>query len=124
MDWSIDYQEKDGIVFAKISGDMDWEGHKKFAGEVFPFAQKHNCRKVLIDFRDMKSNLTILQVDDMPKMLKDLGVGPEWKLAGLHDPKSPKSSEFDFFKNSAFLSSIQVRHFANKADAIAWLKSV
>jgi len=122
MEWSINYLEKDGIVFAKLSGNMNWESHKKFAEEVFPFAAGRNCRKVLIDFREMTSTLTILQVDDMPKVLKDLGVGPGWKLAGLHDPKSPKSDEFEFFKNAAFLSSIQVRHFADKDEAIAWLK--
>jgi hypothetical protein len=123
MEWKIEYREKDRIVFAKITGVMDWESHKKFATEVFPFAAKHNCHKVLIDFRKMTPSFTILQIDELPRLLREVGVAPGWRIAGLHDPKSPKSDEFDFFRNVAFLMSIQVKHFADKNEAIAWLKS-
>ena len=38
MKWTIEYLEKDGIVAANINGIMDWEQHKKFAEELYPFA--------------------------------------------------------------------------------------
>ena len=123
MEWAFDYLEKEGIVAAKVIGLMDWDSHKKFAQEMFSFAVKHKSHKILIDFLEMTPKTTILEIDDMPKVLSDLGVGPGWKIAALHDPKSPKASEFDFFRNVAALLSIRVRHFADKNEAIAWLKS-
>jgi hypothetical protein len=119
MDWKIEYLEKDGIVSAKLSGVMDWAQHKRFAEEIYPFAQKHGSHKILIDFRDVTTSFTILQIDDLPAMLKELGVGPEFKIAALHDPSSPKSGEFKFFRDSATLLSISVRHFADANKAIA-----
>jgi hypothetical protein len=123
MEWKIDYLEEDGIVVSTVSGLMDWEQHKRFAEEIYPLAQKHGSHKILIDFRDVTTSFTILQIDDLPAMLKELGVGPEFKIAALHDPSSPKSSEFKFFRDSATLLSISVRHFTDADEAIAWLKS-
>ena len=123
MNWTIDYLEKEEIVSAKISGIMDWDQHKKFAQEMFSLAVKHNSHRILIDFLDMKPNFTVLEIDDLPKQLKEIGIGPEYKIAAIHDPSSPKSDEFTFFTNVATLTSLQVQQFSNKKEAIAWLKS-
>jgi hypothetical protein len=122
MKWTIDYLEKDKIVCVKTSGLMDWDQHKKFCEEVFPFAIRHGSHKVFIDFRDMVPKFTVLQIDDLPKLLKEVGVGPEFRIAGLYDESSPHSSEFTFFKNASFLESIKVQYFTEKDEAIAWLK--
>jgi hypothetical protein len=123
MEWKFDYLKKEGIVSAKLKGVMDWEQHSKFAKEVFPFAKKHGSHKVLIDFLEVTPAFTILQIDDLPGFLSKLGVGPDLKIAAVHDPNSPKSSEFKFFKDVAALMSLNVRHFANSKEALDWLKS-
>jgi hypothetical protein len=123
MEWTIDYLEEGGIVFAKVIGLMDWEQHKKFAAEAFSFAREKGSHRILIDFRNMVPKFSILQIDDLPKLLKEFGVGPEDKIAAVHDPTSPKSGEFTFFKNVATIMSLQVQQFADKDEAIAWLKS-
>ena len=123
MEWKIDYLEKDGIVSAKVTGLMDWEQHKRFAEELYPFAHKHGSHKIFIDFLEMTPRFTILQVDDLPGLLKELGVGPEDRIAALHNPASPHHSENVFFKNAATIKSITVRYFTSKDDAIAWLKA-
>jgi hypothetical protein len=122
MDWSIDYLKNEGIVITKLSGIMDWDEHKKWGEEAYAFAHKHNCKKMLIDFRDMVPNFSILQIDDLPKLLEEFGVDPGFKIAGLYDKSSPHASEFTFFRNTASLSSINVRYFDDKDQAIAWLK--
>ena len=123
MEWKIDYLEKDKIVSAKITGVMDWDQHKKFAKEVFPLARKHHSHKVLIDFLEMTPNFTIRQIDDLPNLLTEVGVGPEFKIAAIYDPTSDHSSEFRFFRDVATLMSIKVMHFSSADEAIAWLKS-
>lgn len=124
MDWTIDYLEEERIVSVKASGIMDWNEHKRFAEELYPSAKEHGMHKILIDFRQMQPKFTILQIDDLPRMLTEVGVGPEFKIASVYDPVSPHSHEFKFFNDVATFLSIRVRQFDNPEDAIAWLKSV
>jgi hypothetical protein len=71
----------------------------------------------------MVPDFNILQIDDLPKFMKEeCGVRPEDRIAAVYDESSPHSSEFPFFKNVAFLTSINVKYFPEKEDAIAWLK--
>ena len=123
MEWTIDYLEEEGIVSAKASGVMDWDEHKRFAEELYPLAKKHGAHRILIDFREVVTKFTILQIDDLPKMLKEMGVGPEFKIASVYDLSSPRGHEFTFFNNVATLLSITVKQFEDKDEAIAWLKS-
>jgi hypothetical protein len=123
MKWTIEYLEKDRIVAAKINGIMDWEEHRKFAEELFPLARKKGVHRILIDFREMVPDFTVLQIDDLPKMLTDLGVGSDLRIAAIHDPSSPKANEHTFFRNVATIMSLQVEQFAGRKEAIKWLKT-
>jgi hypothetical protein len=123
MDWTIDYLEKDHIVRVKASGVMDWDEHKRFAEELYPFAKEHGVLKILIDFRQMQPKFTVLQIDDLPDMLRNVGVGPEFKIASVYDPASPHSHEFKFFNNVATLLHIRVQQFVDPDEALTWLKS-
>ncbi len=122
MDWTIDYLEKEKVVCVKTSGLMDWEQHRKFAEDVFPFAIRRGSHKVFIDFREMVPDFSTLEIDDLPKLLKEIGVGPEFRIAGLYDESSPHSGEFKFFRNTSYIKSIEVRYFPDKDEAITWLK--
>lgn len=123
MKWTIEYLEKDGIVSAKLNGIMDWEEHRKFAEELYPLVRKKGYHRILIDFREMIPDFTVLQIDDLPKMLKELGVGPDLRIAAIHDPSSPKANEFTFFRNVATIMSLQIERFDNQEEAIKWLKT-
>ncbi|MDD5064721.1 MAG: STAS/SEC14 domain-containing protein [Phycisphaerae bacterium] len=123
MDWTIDYLEKDRIVSVKASGVMDWDEHKRFAEELYPFAKEHGSHKILIDFRQMQPKFTISQIDDLPDMLMKIGVGPEFKIAAVSDPASPHGHEFKFFNNVATILGIRVKQFADPDEALTWLKS-
>ena len=102
---------------------MDLEEHRKFAEEIYPLARKKGSNRILIDFREMVPDFTVLQIDDLPKMLKELGVGPDLRIAAIHNPSSPKAGEFTFFRNVATIMSLQVEQFSDRKEAIAWLKS-
>jgi hypothetical protein len=56
-------------------------------------------------------------------MLMDIGVGPDLRIAGVHDPASPKANEHTFFKNVATIMSLHVEQFSNREEAIRWLKT-
>jgi hypothetical protein len=123
MKWTIEYLEKEKIVAAKINGIMDWEEHKKFAEELFPLARQKGIHRILIDFREMIPDFTVLQIDDLPGMLEDIGVGSDLRIAAIHDPSSPKANEFTFFRNVATIMSLQVEQFSDREEALKWLKT-
>jgi hypothetical protein len=50
-------------------------------------------------------------------------VGPDLRIAAIHDPSSPKAGEHTFFRNVATIMSLQVEQFDNREDAIKWLKT-
>ena len=123
MDLTIDYLKKDAIVFVKLSGIMDFEEHKRFAKETFSFAKKHNSHKIFVSMLDVIPQLTVLEIDDMPKTLIECGAGPEHRIAALHNPPPPHDNGFAFFRNVAFLESLRIKQFTSKKEAFAWLKS-
>jgi hypothetical protein len=123
MEWTINYLEKERIVSAKLSGIMDWDEKKRFAEELYPSAKEHGMHKILIDFRQVQPKFSILQIDDLPNMLKEIGVGPEFKIAAVFDPAAPFAHEFRFFNNLATLLHLRVKQFADPDEALAWLKS-
>jgi len=84
---------------------------------------KFTTQKVLVDHRLLQANLTVLQIDDLPKLFREIGIGPEYKVAILFDPASPRSSNFTFFENVSIISSLQFRVFSELARAIEWLKT-
>ena len=123
MDCAIDYLEKDGIVYMKTSGPADWEGNKKMSEEALAVGRRNGSHRFLVDHHELEHGLSILQIDDIPKMLKQIGVTSEDKLAVVFDPASPISHTFKFFRDASFLALLQLQIFSDKDAAIEWLKS-
>jgi len=126
MEWKIDYIEEDAIITIKTSGPATWEGNRKMTEEAISLGGKNKTSKFLVDHRNLKPGLSVLQVDDLPLMLKEVGVTGEDKMAILFDPSGQAQmiDSFSFFRDSAILKSLQVRLFTNSEEAITWLKSV
>jgi hypothetical protein len=123
MDWSVYYLEQDGLVFAKTTSIINWDKNKKLSEEALSTGRKYGSSRFLIDHRDGTLNLSILEIDDIPKMFKEIGLCPSDKMAILYKPDSSHSSEFIFFQNVSLLSSLQVKVFTDKEQALYWLKS-
>jgi len=122
MEWTIDYLEKDGIVYMKTSGPADWDQNKKMSETALALGRKNGSHRFFVDHRKLEHGLSILQVDDLPKMLKQIGVTSQDKVAIVFDPASPISNTFKFFRDASFLASLQLQIFTDKNEAIAWLK--
>ena len=123
MEWTINRLEKDNIICMKTLGPANWDQNKKMCEEAFSLAQKHGSHRFIVDHRKLEHGLSILQIDDIPEMLKQIGVTPQDKVAMLFDPASPISDAVKFFRDAAFLASLQLRIFSDKDKAIAWLKA-
>ena len=123
MKWTIEYLEKDGIVRIKTFGPADWDQHKRMSEEALALGRKNGSHRFLADHRKLEHGLSILQVDDIPKMLKEIGVTSEDKVAIVFNPASPINNAVKFFRDAAFLASLQLLIFSNENKAIEWLKA-
>lgn len=123
MDWSVYYLEQDGLVFAKTTGLINWDKNKRLSEDALSMGRKYGSSRFLIDHRDGTLNLSILEIDGIPRMFKEMGLCPSDKMAILYNADSPHSSEFVFFQNVSLLSSLQVKVFIDKEQALDWLKS-
>ena len=75
MKWEIEHRTQDGIVAVKTSGLITWDDNRLMTQEAFAAAKQHGTKKVLVDHRLLQTNLTILQIDDLPKLFKEIGIG-------------------------------------------------
>ncbi len=125
MEWKIEYIAQDAIVNIKSSGQASWEGNKKMSEEAISLGRKNKTNKFMVDHRNLEPGLSVLQIDDLPGMLKDTGVNTDDKMAIIFDPsrQAKMTDAFSFFRNSAILNSLQVQLFTSPEDAAAWLKS-
>ncbi len=123
MQWEIENKKQDGILEVTTSGPITWDDNRLMVQETLAAAKNHQTNKVLVDHRKLESRLTVLQIDDIPKLLKATGVGPEYKVAILFNPAAPQSGDFKFFEDVSIISSLQFRIFSEHAEAIKWLKA-
>lgn len=123
MRWEIDYMKEDDIVTVKTSGIITWEDNKQMSREALADSIRHGTNKVLVDHRAIQPNLSVLQIDNLPEMFREIGIGPECRVAILFDPASPRSGNFTFFQHVSIIASLQFRVFSEHAEAIEWLKS-
>jgi hypothetical protein len=142
MDWSIDYLEEDaqsplgGIVSMKTSGPADWDQNKSMSEEALALGRKKGVNRFLVDHRKIEHGLSVLQVDNLPRMLKQIGVTAKDKIAIVFDasPASPDSrsasrggsqlgNAFSFFRDVSFLEGLAVRIFTDTKEATEWLES-
>lgn len=125
MDWTIDYLKEDGIVYAKMSGIVNWDEHKKMEEEVFSFARSKGAHRYLLEHPQIEHNLSISQINDLPNLFKELGLETEDKLAVLVNQSSAYAylEELKFFEKVSHLSSLQCRYFTDFETAVNWLKS-
>jgi hypothetical protein len=123
MRWEIEHNKQDGLLGVRTFGIITWDENRLMAQEALAAAIKHKTKKVLVDHRRLQANLTILQIDDLPKLFKEIGIGPEYKVAILIDPESPHSGNFTFFQHVSIISSLQFKVFSEQAEATEWLKA-
>jgi hypothetical protein len=123
MKWQIDYAEDKGIVQVKTSGQMSWEDKKKLSEEALAAGRERNVNAFLVDQKEASLELSVLEIDRLPAMFKEIGFGPDDRMAILVKADSPHSSMFRFLQNVFTLRSLQIRVFTDPEKATAWLKS-
>lgn len=121
--WTMNYLEEDGIVIAELLNPLSLEDTKQFCIELDMLARKHNAHKYFVDHRGVDVTMSVLDIDKIPDMLREIGADFGGRIAILLDASAPKGNLFGFLKNLLHLASMRFELFFDKDEAIAWLKS-
>ncbi len=124
MEWIIDYLKEDSIVYVKILTPItNVEEIKQICLGMDSLAREHNTHRYIIDHRGVNVSMSVLDIDEVPGILKEIEADFKGKIGILIDYSAPKKNLFKFLKNILNLVSMQMELFYDKDDAIAWLKS-
>lgn len=122
LKWQIDFDQERQILLVKTSGVISWEDKKKFSEEMLAAGRKNNVNAFLVDQKETSFGLSVLEIDRLPSMLKEIGFSSNHKLAILINQDSLKGNLYKFLQNVCLLRSMQIRVFNDTEKAAAWLK--
>ena len=122
LKWQIDFDQERQIILVKTRGLISWEDKKKFNEEMLAAGRKNNVNAFLVDQKKTSFGLSVLEIDRLPSMLKEIGFSPNHKLAILINHDSLKGDLFKFLQNVCSLRSMQIQVFNDTEKATAWLK--
>ena len=119
MGWTIDYLKEDGIVLVKTSGPLTLEETRQLCKEAYSTAHSNGSHKFLADHRDQDITLSVLEIDKIPDMIKEIGVTSSDKFAILYHGTSRKIELLNFLRNLLQIEAIQMKIFSEPDKAIA-----
>ena len=124
MEWTMEYLENDSIVYVKLLSPANIERTKQMCLEMDQMAREHNTHKYLIDHRGIGVIMSVMDIDKVPGMLKEIEADFEGKIVILLDSHEPKRNLFKFLRNVLRLVSMHVELFYDdKEKAIDWLRA-
>jgi hypothetical protein len=122
MKWEIGYVEDQGIIKAKTSGLMSWNDKKKLSEEMLAAGRTKNVNAFLVDQKETSFGLSVLEIDRLPEMFRNIGFDIKDKIAILINSDLSNTPLFKFLQDVFSLSSLSVRVFTDTDEATAWLK--
>jgi hypothetical protein len=112
MNWTIDFNEKEKILFIKTTGAGNWDENKKLFEEIFAAARKNKTHRFLVQHSG-GIKLSIVEIDRIPDLIDKLGVCAEDRAALVYDPASPGSTMLTFLRNVLYLRSYHLQLFTD-----------
>ena len=122
MGWTIDYLEEDDVILVKLLSPLTLEGLKPLLQNMTSLAVQHDSHKYLVDHRGVEAAMSVLDLEKVPGIVKDVGVDPKGKVVVLVEPSSPQSTLFTFVKNVLNLALVEIKIFHDKDEALTWLR--
>jgi hypothetical protein len=121
--WKIEYWQKEHILYAEISGPIYLDTLKRFASEIIVSLSINNVTRVLMDYRDATLEVSILDIYELPNILKKLGYSPGIQIAVVYSEASEKKESFLFYENVLRNAGFVHRVFTDLLESLAWLKN-
>lgn len=121
MKFNVRFEEGLGIISGAITGDLTRQIAADYFAEVGKVTVASKCMRVLTDLRNAQLKANDLDMADLSKQLRFIGIGQAVRRALLisDDVRGYKAWENYCFREGY----LQIRLFVESEKAIDWLKA-
>ncbi len=123
MRWRVEYHEDAGIVEVAFWGDTDVTDLHDATIEAIKLQAKHKATRGLIDCLQQTKTGSIASLYDLPGLYDDEGLTRNVRIAFVEPARRELHELAVFYENVCVNRGWQLRRFAGRDDALAWLQS-
>jgi hypothetical protein len=95
--WTVEYIAELKLVRVTSQGRLDLAELRQLTRDAVAAGRIHATARFLVDHRAMEPDLGTTAIFDMPQRVQDLGFGPDFRIAMVAAPDSPKRADFEFY---------------------------
>ena len=118
MSWSIDFEEDDGFLVVRVTGENSREAVMGYAQEMLRYCEEHGHRRVLVEERLEGPRLSMIELFGLLDEGSRRMIG-RFKAIAFVDEKMSDTKEFA--EDVAVNRGIPIAVFDDKSAAEAWL---
>lgn len=118
MSYSVRYDPKRKIVRIDVEIAVDADLAKEMCLDAIKLARVHECKSVLVAFRESVVADNTMGIYGFAKSLPDLGFDPSVRVANVIPRQDP---DHRFFETVAKNQGFEFRYFTDIAEAEEWL---
>lgn len=125
MNYVMQLEEENGILSVTAEGNWEPGTDNVMVDEIMKAVVSHGVRKILLDISRLRYDLSIVQIFERAKELRDKRMQQERvssKVALVYPSDSSKLEEdMQFFETASQNRNLPYRVFKDAADAREWL---
>ena len=122
MPWRVEYHRDQEIVEAAYWGDTDAAAIRDATREAIKLVKQHEATLGLVDCLEQTSTGSILELYELPQLYDDEGLTRSIRIALVEPAKRELKDLAMFYENVCVNRGWQLRRFATRDDAVAWLR--
>jgi hypothetical protein len=121
--YSLAYLKDEAAVSITAHGIRSRDNNDDMVLDALAEAARYDCRKFLVDDRNVDLRLAFMDIYERPQHLKALGVKADMRVAIAYSENSPRAADYRFFENVCFNNGLPLlRVFSDYDQALAWVR--
>lgn len=120
MEWIIEYIAEQGLMYIKTKGILTRESANAMLKDVVQAMNQHQCCKQLVDHRETKFELSVLEYYERPQVNKEIGMSHVWKVGMVFKELNQNTNFMEtVFRNRGY----NFQQFDDIEEARKWVLS-
>ena len=122
MCWTVRYEETEGIIHLAIRGDVTIDLLRRILPEFMALSRRHDCLRTLVDYTQAVSKITLVDIFEVPGLLRRSGYDTRMRAAVVYGPASFPPANLPFWQTVSHNKGIfGVNFFTERQEARQWL---
>jgi hypothetical protein len=118
---SIKFVPELQIIRIVTFGTVDRDAVSEMTTAAIAASKQYECKKCLIDHRNIELHMRLMDVYDLPRSNSELGVPSDARIALLHADDPETNGHFQYLEDLSVLQKINRHAFTDEQAAINWL---